>query len=319
MNPRSFSQNNHNSKKTKQEKSFWKIAIFAVIIGVCLFFGFGFLSRISSLQNTVGEFENIIVTDTKEMKIFAEQYLTQRYFFPRSNKIWFSRKNLEQALLQQFPRVGSLEIRVVSGQILSRGVERLGAYLWCGQNPIPISVDNKCYFADETGFVFDIAPFFSGGSYLRIFGGDTLADNIIGTQIISPDIIKLGKDFDNILKEYGFGIQAIHIVSLEQIEFILFSKNELPQSPRLRHYTGNDTSEVLHNLNLALKNEHTRIDIVGQYDILDYIDMRFANQMVYAFFDTTIQQPENNEDEIISEDIPENISDQENLQESSAQ
>jgi hypothetical protein len=252
-----------------------------------VFFGFGFLSRIPSLQVIPEGFENIVVTDVELIRTSMKEYLDQRFLFPRSNRLWFSSKKMEEHIMRDFPRIGSAEISREGQNLSLWGDEREGFYLWCGTEVQPVLLDTPCYFADDTGFIFDTAPYFSGVSYIRLYGG-AVNTEIVGSQVYGEEVFAVLESFEKVLKLFDLGVQAVYIPEPDQMEFLLLSNNEMPEAPSLKHYRLNDISIVLENIHYALSREEVLFDITNSYDRLEYLDTRFNNQIVYKFFDESV-------------------------------
>lgn len=255
-----------------------------ILLGFILFFGFGLLSRIKSMQVSLGKYEHIIVTNTDAIDISLQQYLHDRFLYPRSNRLWFSNKKAERYIMSQFPRISSVHISSSKGILNIKGKEREGYYLWCGNEVVPIRLDTPCYFADSTGFIFDEAPYFSGTSYLRLYG-DISEGYVIGTQVFSPEVFELYRDIQKAIKPFDLTIQALHMLSNSQFEFILASNNEISRAPRIKYYLLNDTDIIVNNIERALAQEKVLFEITHKYDRLEYLDTRFKNQFIYKFFD----------------------------------
>lgn len=295
---------NKTQKTTKHRSKKILVWCFVCILLILSFyFGFGLLARIPTLQVSVTSYDNIIVADTTKITEDVETYLSERFFYPRSNRFWFSRKKLEERIEKNFPRLSNVKVSTSQKGIDIMGTEREGAYLWCGNIPNPVQVDSPCYFADSTGFVFDIAPYFSGSSYVRLYGGiESDSENPVGQQPFNAEMFSLLEKFQKTLNDFDLHIQGVYIQSSDQIQFILRSNNPIPRAPVLKHYTENDTDLVLSNIVNALKQDSVLLDINNNYGTLEYLDARFKNQIIYKFFDshTSVEQ---SYEEIIEETI----------------
>lgn len=295
------------SQNKKHRTSFLKRCFLWFVGLVILFFGVGLLARIQNLQVASGVFENIIVTNTSDIDIRIQDYLSERFLYPRSNVIWFSERKLERFVKMEFPRLGRVDVSIVPKRTIKIwGEEREGVHLWCGQNPQDVSVqDSECYFADKDGFIFDRAPFFAGASFVRFYGGN-FEESPIGNNLVDTTILDSYNQFSRVLKDYNLGIQAIWDRGEDQVEFILLSNNPITRAPRVLHYIGNDIEVVLSNTISALRDDLVLVDIRQNYDRLEYIDTRFTGQFIYKFFDVMSEQPIQEVEEIeYVDEIPE--------------
>lgn len=274
-----------NQPKKKSRPSLLGRLLLWLFILASIFVGLGLLSRIKNMQIQIGTYENIIVTDTETISVSLEQYLDQRFLYPKSNRLWFRERKVEEYIEKQFPRIANVQVSSKAGSFSVYGEEREGFYLWCGREVVPVSTDSECYFADSTGFIFDIAPYFSGTSYLRLYGGN-VSEQIVGSQAFSPELFDLYKKFQSTLESFDLSIQAMNLLPEDQLEFLLDSNNPTPDAPRLKYYLLNDSDVVVNNISFALKQDLVLLDITNNYDRLEYLDVRFKNQLVYKFFDT---------------------------------
>jgi hypothetical protein len=280
------------TKNTKHRSQALKRCFLWLAVALVLFFGFGLLARIASIQVKGGDFENIVVTNTNEIQDVVDEYLDARFFYPRSNIVWFSERKLERRIKNEFPRLGRVDISIIPKRTIKVwGQEREGVHLWCGQEPQDVTVEtSECYFADQSGFIFDRAPFFAGASFLRFYGGD-FENSPIGSSLVDTSILDSYYDFESVLENYDFEIQAIWDGGDGQVEFILLSNNAISEAPRVKHFLGNDIEIVLGNVVSALGDNSVLLDIRENYDRLEYIDTRFTGQFIYKFFDVVSVQP----------------------------
>jgi hypothetical protein len=288
-----ISQNGSSIKNFQQKKSrpsssatrgmLGRLFLWLFLISV-FFIGLGLLSRVLSFQVSLGEYQNIVVTSTEDITKSVTTYLHERFLYPKSNRLWFSNRKMERHIEENFPRVSSVKVSVSKGQFSISGVEREGQYLWCGHEVTAVHLNTPCYFVDQTGFIFDVAPYFSGTSYLRLYGG-VVKENIVGSQAFSREMFELYESMRKTLDPFGLKIQALAILPEDQIEFLLVSNNEILKAPRLKYYTSNNKEDILRNITEALRQEKVLLDITSNYDRLEYLDARFKNQIVYKFFD----------------------------------
>lgn len=281
-------------KKKSRPSLLGRPFLWFILIAV-VYVGFGLLARIPGLQTKVSGYENIIVTDTDKITTSLDEYLHTRFLYPKSNRLWFSEKKAEHYIEKQFPRITHVKVSSSSGSFSVYGEEREGVYLWCGNEPAPVSVDSLCYFADKTGFIFDIAPYFSGTTYLRLYGGE-VSPEIVGSQAFPDYIFTSYENFENLMSDFEMPIQAVYLRDDEQLEFILVSNNEIPLAPRLKHYIPNNEEVVLQNIQAALRQDPVFLDITNNYGTLEYLDARFKNQMVYKFRVAQVNEQIQNEE-----------------------
>lgn len=92
----------------------------------------------------------------------AEDQLRGYYLWivPKDNALLYPKGALKEMLFRKFPRFSSVALSLEGTEALQISVaEREPFAIYCQGE------DNPCYFLDETGFIFDIAPTFSEGVY----------------------------------------------------------------------------------------------------------------------------------------------------------
>lgn len=294
------------SEKNKKHRSHSLRRFFLfVLLGIVLFVALGLFARVERWQVSVGSFEGIVVTDTEQISSAIEEYLHQRFLYPKSNRVWFSERLLEYAISQSFPRLDMVNIRTSSGVLVVSASERQGEFLWCGPLVQEVRVDVLCYFADKQGFVFDEAPFFAGTTFVRLYG-DIVGEGPIGQQGISPEIFTHLSALQETVRSFGFSVQAVQQHSDGQYEFILNSQQSIEQAPRIR-FVMPDKVQGIVNLGLALQEQLVLLEIQEKYAMLEYLDIRFTNQVIYKFKDETpvySHEGEDGEGEQVEEQPP---------------
>lgn len=308
------------SEKNRKHRSHsWRRFFLGLVCVAVLVVGLGLLARIESLQVSAGSFENIVVTDTQDITLHVTQYLDERFLYPKSNRIWFSERRLERFVAQSFPRLDMVDVSLVSGNTIKIWAsERQGAFLWCGDFLQEVRVDAPCYFADASGFVFDSAPFFAGTTFVRLYGVVD-GENPVGQQGISPEIFSSFEKLDAVVRSFGFSIQAIQEYSDGQYEFVLNSQKSIEHAPRIRFVLLGDVDGIT-NLEFALKEQSALLEIREKYDTLEYLDVRFADQVIYKFKDSVpvfSDEQEKTEEQILDDEVLEQtISEEETLENS---
>ena len=164
--------------------------------------------------------------------------------------------------------------------------ERMALYTWCGDTinlviglPSGDSTarEEKCYFVDEAGYIFDEAPYFSGDVYFKFYG---LAN--LGTYFSKENFKQLIYFKDTLL---GIGLKPVSLYVLDNgdIKVFLSNLNKAPIGPYIALKASSNFQKVAENLQTALTTEPLQSDLKNQYSSLLYIDLRFGNKVVYKF------------------------------------
>lgn len=208
------------------------------------------------------------VTPTEDILFLVRKRIAGNYafLFARDNIALFPRSSIEEGLLQEVPRIRGVDIRRESFTSIKVTVEeRTPVSLWCREN------DNECYFLDEKGFVFSLAPQFTSGIYERFYGSLSSSTPLRSSFL---DEGSFGKALFLLGQMEKLGIVPVTIryaegdldVRDESGVSILFAKSD-------------DYSTIFSNLEAAYQSER----IAGKWEKLLYIDLRFGNKVYFKF------------------------------------
>jgi hypothetical protein len=129
--------------------------------------------------------------------------------------------------------------------------------------------EEKCYFMDESGFVFDEAPYFSGEVYFKFYGQ-------------MEDFHKL-VSFKEIVENMKLDPVAISVEENGDVKVLLSSRNSSETGPEIILKIDSDFQKVAENLQTALGTEPLHTNFKNKYSSLEYIDLRFGNKVYYRF------------------------------------
>lgn len=245
---------------------------------------------------------NAVSTDA--MQSLAEEKLLGNYFFvyARDNSYLFPRQEIEQALLDTFPRLKTVSVGRTDAHILTIVVSERKPYaLWCGEtrkyadltlndaertlgNADGRGVNTDCWFIDDTGFVFDRATTFSEGVYLEMYGtligekeGDPLHGVIHALRFATVNTLaKL------IRAEFG-GLVRIEMKADGENEIVIRSSAIHPflAGVSVRFKDEQSSAVLMKNLLAAIPVQFP--DNIALKKKLLYIDMRFGNKIFFGF------------------------------------
>lgn len=206
----------------------------------------------------------------------AHEALSGYYFWlvPHNNALIYPGGELKKSLMTKFPRFSSVILSLNGLDHLAVSVvERKPFALYCGDALVSSEI-SSCYFLDESGFIFDLAPVFSDGVYF-VYIRSMSTESPLGQEFLpTTEFESLVKFIENI-KRLGFVPQAL---SLEGDEFKLV----LSHGTIVLWRKDNDLTLTLSNLELFLASE----TIVSQTDFrqkVSELDLRTENKVFYRF------------------------------------
>ena len=158
-------------KKRRRRIVLSKILLY--IFGFLVIFALSAYASHASIFNTKGiEITGNKTIDTEKIKEVVQGEIVGNYlhFFPKTNILFYPKKNIENKLKATFKRLREVAVFVSDEKILQVSIsEREPKYTWCGET-INLEKEEKCNFLDETGFIFDEAPYFSKNVYFKFYG-----------------------------------------------------------------------------------------------------------------------------------------------------
>jgi hypothetical protein len=149
---------------------------------------------------------------------------------------------------------------------------------------IPILNSNnnqKCYFLDANGYVFDESPYFSGNIYFRFYGSDDLdLGNPIGTYFLKNKFAKIVA-FKDTLLGLDLNPTAFWLDSDGEGDFSI--RGEPGIGPRIIFKIDDDYLKIAQNLEAAISTSPLESDLKTKLSSLLYLDLRFGNKVIYKF------------------------------------
>ena len=283
-------------KKRRQRVLLNKILIF--LLGLtAIFISSAYISRLDSLNIKEIEIVGNKIVETEILKAVIEQQITGKYLwiFPKTNILFYPKNTIKSEIQNKFKRLKDIRLSIKDNKILEVSVsERIALYTWCGvksleESPEALLVEistskasgEECYFLDEDGYVFDEAPYFSGGVYFKFYGSlDT--DNPFGSYL-SKQNFKQFILFKDVLANMKLKPVALNIINSEDAEVILLKATSSTTEPKIIFKMHADFQKIAENLQAALNTEPLKSKFKNKYGALQYIDLRFGNKVYDKF------------------------------------
>ena len=257
------------SRKLRRKRLILKAVVVAVIFtaiiaGIVAFFRIPYLQvdKIEISGNNLINADDLI--DGIKTKLEGK-YL---WLFPKTNIFIIPKGKILAELPQEIKRIKNITLdkryfRTIAVKI----EERSNAALYCEKE--------NCAYADENGFVFEKAPYFSGAVFLKLIdqrGPDKAVKDFMGLNLIEEGEFKKILEFAGLVSKIGNGIAEMVLKKENIYEFymkeewkiILNGKNE-PKSAYLNLITALDAN---------IKDKRTK---------LDYIDLRLGNKIYFKY------------------------------------
>lgn len=249
---------------------------------VVIFIGLGHLSKWQKLNIENIKIMGNKVVETELIEQVVKEDIAGRYLwlFPKTNFLLYPKSKIEQDLAEKFTRLKDISVKVKSMKTLEINLtERTALYTWCGDSlsrQNNTQEENKCYFMDSSGYIFDEAPYFSGEVYFRFFG--QIQDN----YFLKDNFSEIISFIDNLSI---MGLKPVSLFAKEDgvIDFYLTSNISPPDAPKVIIKLNSDLNKITENIQTAITTEPLKSDLKTKYNSLLYIDLRFGNKVYFKF------------------------------------
>lgn len=269
----------------KKRNRIFFFVFFILFIGLVLS-----LSYLSSYKKVVIAdivVEGTHIIDSNEVKYQIQKDLSGKYLylFAKNNVFIYPKFFIEKNLKSTFPRIQDLSIRLDGLNTLKVSInERTGSYMYCGSSMPEDNIlkGDNCYFINTDGYIFDVAPYFSGNIYFKFYVPLTESDNPLGQSVLEKENFRQIISFYDGLQEMGLNPVSVTLDDEERYSFHLLQRPDGGE-PEILFKKENDIKTIFDNLALAMKKEEFRNQIISKYSTLSYIDLRFDNKVLYKF------------------------------------
>lgn len=258
---------------TKRKRIFFLILFFAVIVG------FFYIIRQPFLRFKSVNVSGNTLVELSEIQNFIDGKLVGYKFFliPRNSVIFLKKIDLENQVLIKFPRLsavsitGSRELSVVVGEPIFES-------MYCsltGENNLPTA----CALLHADGKIGSIAPLYSHSPYFTFYKKlDVLPE--IGSHIVGKEEIDRISSLVTEISSYNIPVAGF-VYGSEYDEVLLDTGGNFASLPRIRILFGATSSDISKTLGIAAKNEGVKKVLLDDLNNLDYVDLRFSEQVVY--------------------------------------
>jgi len=270
--------------KKKKHKILRKKIYFLVFLAILILVGLSFLTKWEELNINNIQISGNKIIETKMIEEMVKEKIAGNYFwvFSKTNFIIYPQHQIEKELKNKFKRIKEVFVNERNIKTLEVSIlERIALYIWCGttlpeSNNFGTQLQNgeKCYFMDDSGYIFDEAPYFSGEVYLKFYGKT-------GSYFFEPNFAKL-ISFKEALEKIGIKPVIFFVEDTGDIKVFL-SSTTAQLGPFINLKADADFDQIVENLQSVLTTEPLQTEFKTKYSSLLYIDLRFGNKVYYKF------------------------------------
>jgi hypothetical protein len=260
-----------------------------IFFGLVVLFALGtYFSRLDGLNISQVEISGNKVIDTSAIESIVKDQIAGKYLwlFPKTNVLFYPKGKIKSTLQNNFPRLSNIEISIDRKTLKISVSEREARYLWCGEySDVRRPTEEKCYFLDDEGYIFDEAPYFSGEVYFKFYGlsdvGRPTSDRI-GSYFSQKNFKQLIL-FKDVVANMGIEPVMINLLPDGDVEMFLARSGSNALGPKIIFKADVDLKNVAENLQAALATDPFMSGFKNKYSLLQYIDLRFGNKVYFKF------------------------------------
>ncbi len=261
----------------KKKKLKERIRLALILVGVLILVSsFVYLTRQERFMISEVEILEQNAIDRDEIIEATRNVLSGNYLWllPRSSVFIYPRSQIEAHLLGTFPRLKFVELELTDMKKLTVSVsEREPFALYCADT-LHLATASECYFLDEEGLIFALAPSFSGVTYFVFATGDPI-ENPIGERFLPYDEFRSLLNFIENLTTLNIKPLAL---GFESDEYSLFLSN----GGQIILKKDSNFASLYSNLSAFLADEAIKSQTNFLEKIL-YLDLRIEDKIRWKF------------------------------------
>jgi hypothetical protein len=232
------------------------------------------LSHVRSFHISKVRVEGNTVTPGADIEAISNDLMRGNYWyiFPRRNAVIYPEGKIKEIIQRKIPRLSSIDLELEGMKTLVvRVTERPPEALYC-EDITSLSTPTGCYFLDEDGFIFSLAPYFSGDVYFLYTRSIPLVDPL-GEKLMESDVFQKNQRLVTSLEQIGVHGRAL-ILGEDEHNLILSNGGKIIWN------VSDDPEVIAANLDAFLISMLE--DDVRFLDKVSYIDLRFQNKVRWS-------------------------------------
>ncbi len=241
------------------------VLILIVVVGVPTFF----LRQERFLISTV-QVQGNEITKSEEIEKIIQNDISGDYLWliPRSSVLLYPNNKIKNDILRQIPRLISLNLSLTDSRtLLVTIVERKPFALYCVG-------EMKCFFLDQTGYIFSEAPAFSGGVYM-IYSTVPVFETPLGKNLVPANDFVALSTFIKSLPALNLNPQSLLIQNGE--EHLTLSSGGIIM------WKASANFETLRSSLESFLSDPSFTKESKPLEKILYIDLRLGNKIFYKF------------------------------------
>jgi hypothetical protein len=225
---------------------------------------------------------------TQDITDVVETYMTGSWLgiIPRKNLFFYGEAGLVNTLREHFPKIYNLDMSTHGSELDIIISERDAHSLWCVDRIYESPFDEECYFADQNGYWYAQAPYFSDNVLTKIYLDPRVDSIILGDRFLNnTSFDELFSFVDALKKEHHINIQKIIFRPQGDVEIRSVQlKEQVYTKPYIIWFNTKDSFErIYRNLGIVFTQDQFMQEFKRDPQNLQSIDVRFDGRIFYKF------------------------------------
>ncbi len=207
------------------------------------------------------------VTQASDIQNVVKENLQGKFLglIPKSSIVFYPKSQIEKALATSMPRLSAVALTLTGADSVQVIVSE--------RKPFALYCTDKCYFMDETGYIYSEAPSFSDGVYIT-YTSDPKLDSPITNYFLPQDTLASVTKFLNNLANLGLKTEKVTKTDDEYSALLTNGSTEV------RWRADQDLNKLYTDLLSFFGQSNLKPSDIAR---LSYLDLRFDNKVYYKF------------------------------------
>jgi cell division septal protein FtsQ len=268
---------NQEERRKKRAKLMWGALFLCIVLLVAL---------VAVLRHPWIQIQGVIIEPTKTISDEAVRHTTEKFIegsymwvIPRTNTLFFSKRNLEKTLRTEFPSIALVTLTLDHEKKLHVTLQEKDMFgVWC-------SVEGNCFFIDREGVLFRESPHFSPGVYLTFRGTTLDHEPFLTEKVFSDELFQQLVELHHQLKDHMIETWDVTYDSASGDVTFLIQKlsNRITPHTHILMNVRHDAIATFESIDLLLQEKKFQEQFLRDAVSLETIDVRFPGKIFYKF------------------------------------
>ncbi len=271
-------------KKRKRKRNILR----SIFLGI-LFFLFIWMMHLEKFKFSQIEIKGNQMVSSIAIEKLIREYTSKNFLwvFPRENIFFLNTHKIQQDIENSFPIIYHVEVKIKKGTLLEVVIEERKPHsLWCKMQDLKAKFNEECYFADQRGYLYTKAPYFSSGIFEKIYTTENFLK--IGSQLMDKkDFSTFFRFIHSLTKNFKLEVNKIFIGEFHEVRIYmdsLFMETFYLHKPYFIFKNDMSYEVIGRNFQLLSENLLFQREFKKHPERLKFIDLRIPDQIRFKFY-----------------------------------